>query len=82
MIYASVYPEKFEGDKGDKLMQVIIESISLPAFLNNSSSLVWYFYFYIAYYHSYCTIVLLMLKYFSIDRKIQNLEYSIPCQYD
>ena len=25
MIYASVYPEKFEGDKGSKLMQVVLK---------------------------------------------------------
>lgn len=24
MIYATVYPEKFEGDKGVKLMQVVL----------------------------------------------------------
>lgn len=28
MIYASVYPEKFEGDKASKLMQVILSSFS------------------------------------------------------
>jgi len=26
MIYAIVYPEKFEGDKASKLMQVIVNS--------------------------------------------------------
>ena len=25
MIYASIYPEKFEGDKGTKLMQVKLQ---------------------------------------------------------
>lgn len=29
MIYASVYPEKFEGDKATKLMQVNINSYEL-----------------------------------------------------
>lgn len=28
MIYASVYPEKFEGDKATKLMQVAMTSMS------------------------------------------------------
>lgn len=28
MIYASVYPEKFEGDKATKLMQVATTSMS------------------------------------------------------
>jgi syntaxin-binding protein 1 len=26
MIYAVAYPEKFEGDKGEKLMQVVLSS--------------------------------------------------------
>ena len=29
MIYASVYPEKFEGDKATKLMQVITNSYEM-----------------------------------------------------
>jgi len=30
MIYATVYPEKFEGDKGVKLMQVAFRVIETP----------------------------------------------------
>ena len=28
IIYAIVYPEKFEGDKGEKLMQVLHNNVS------------------------------------------------------
>lgn len=33
MIYASVYPEKFEGDKASKLMQVAMEFLSFFVYL-------------------------------------------------